>query len=586
MSRIEDGLKQIADEPGEPHPSSVLERFAPEKWTKLEGTRRFTFVPVQGSSPHAAEAQSSNPQAATASATQLPWPAVASLEEPDPEAEPRPRSAPLVNIGQAVDYIGFLTGSVRRHTMLATGTFLMALGMTAAAAVLLPRTYHVQTKLLAQRNAVMAALSNPGRAVPWDADAPTRAAAETVLRRDNLILLINQTDLVRDWDRTRTPLLKLKDWLVTAVTRYTPDADDKLEALVSLLEARMVVVAGPVGDGTVTIDLDWPDPEMAYRLVQAAQQAFLDARQQAEAAAINESIGILERYSKSLQRGVDRTLVELERTKGAPLARSGASPAARGSATGLPSLASSLRVPLLEDALENDTDQNRQLQQTLNSKRQELARLDEARQHQLTELQGRLAQMRMVYTANHPSVLSLQQNIAALAAEPPQSRALATEIEELQAEYDKGVSDATDLQIKAELARRSAGGAASAPAARPLVPGTTPVDRSADSPMGQFATLQLRSELSQLQNVLERTDGARIELAVSQAAFKYRYTVISPAQVPRSPKFPDVRLIVAAGVCLSFFLALAIVVGKDLLSDRILEPWQVERQLGLRLLGT
>jgi len=38
--------------------------------------------------------------------------------------------------------------------------------------------------------------------VPWDADAPTRAAAEeTILRRDNLISLITQTDLIREWDR-------------------------------------------------------------------------------------------------------------------------------------------------------------------------------------------------------------------------------------------------------------------------------------------------------------------------------------------------------------------------------------------------
>ena len=50
-----------------------------------------------------------------------------------------------------------------------------------------------------------------------------------------------------------------------------------------------------------------------------------------------------------------------------------------------------------------------------------------------------------------------------------------------------------------------------------------------------FAAVRLRLELNQLESVLERTDGARIELAVSQAAFKYRYAVIRPAQVPRSP---------------------------------------------------
>jgi capsular polysaccharide biosynthesis protein len=92
--------------------------------------------------------------------------------------------------------------------------------------------------------------------------------------------------------------------------------------------------------------------------------------------------------------------------------------------------------------------------------------------------------------------------------------------------------------------------------------------------------------LNQLESVLERTDGARIELAVSHAAFKYRYTVIRPAQVPRDPLFPDVKLLLAAGFLASLLLALAVVVAKDLLSNRILEAWQIERRLGLPVLGT
>ena len=97
--------------------------------------------------------------------------------------------------------------------------------------------------------------------------------------------------------------------------------------------------------------------------------------------------------------------------------------------------------------------------------------------------------------------------------------------------------------------------------------------------------MRLRSELTQLESVLERTDGARIELAVSEAAFKYRYVVIRPAQLPKEPVKPNVNLVLAAGFVGSLLLALAVVVGKDLLSNQILEPWQVERQLGLPVLG-
>src|SRR6202011_1463290 len=206
-------------------------------------------------------------------------------------------------------------GSLRRHKILAAATFLLAFALTAAVAMLLPKTYHAQTKLLAQRNEVMSALSNPGRAVPWDADAPTRAAAETVLKRDNLISLIRQTDLLNEWERTRIPILRLKDRLASFVRR-PPTADEKLDQMVGLLESRMVVIAGPVGDGTVTIDLDWPNAEMAYRLVLAAQEAFIEARQAAERAAIGESIAILERYSTTLHENINNTLAELQRTQG------------------------------------------------------------------------------------------------------------------------------------------------------------------------------------------------------------------------------------------------------------------------------
>jgi hypothetical protein len=401
-----------------------------------------------------------------------------------------------------------------------------------------------------------------------------------------------------EWERKRAPVLRLKDWLRAVVTRHTPTPDEKLDGIVGFLETRMIVEAGPVGDGTVTISLSWPDAEMAYRLVQAAQKAFLDARQAAETAAIGESIAILERYSGSLHEDINRTLAELQRTQAAAARTSGGSaprprPTLRALAAGdpLPTLGTSLLLPQLEGTLDSDSALNR-LKTTLSNKRQELARIEEGRQRQLSELQGRLGQLTTVYTANHPNVLSMQQNIAALSREPPQALALSAEIEELQADYDRRLADATDQQLREDYTRRSAAMSAANAAAAPRAvepveraPEAMPIERPG-SQMGEFVRLRLRSELNQLESVLERTDGARIELAVSQAAFKYRYTIIRPAQVPRDPTFPNVKLLLAAGVLASIFLALGVVVVRDLLSNRILEVWQIERQLGLPVLGT
>jgi uncharacterized protein involved in exopolysaccharide biosynthesis len=180
-----------------------------------------------------------------------------------------------------------------------------------------------------------------------------------------------------------------------------------------------------------------------------------------------------------------------------------------------------------------------------------------------------------------------------LKGDSPQITALHSDLDKLEAEYQEKSAAADDQLIQAELRRRAAA-ALTTPVQGPPTPVREVQDAPPPAPAAaalpnketEFASVRLRTELNQLQSLLERTDGARIELAVSQAAFKYRYSVINPAQVPKDPISPNLRLIIIAGVLASLLLAVAGAVGTDLLSNRILEPWQVERQLGLPILGT
>jgi uncharacterized protein involved in exopolysaccharide biosynthesis len=586
MSRIDDALRRLSgNAPAEARTPGMLDRYASEGAPRSPESRRPVreeHAKVAAFGTAAARHVDARPAASAPLAA-----ATAHVQ-----AVPAAGAEPLIDYRQVRDYAGFVLRSVLRHPLLAASTIMLVIGLTVAALLIVPKSYHVETRLLAQRNAVMAALSNPGRAIPWDADAPTRAAADTVLRRDNLIALITQTDLIRERERRRPTVLRLKDWLIATLTRHTMTPDEKLDALIGTLEARMKVDAGPVGDGTVTISLDWPDPEMAYRLVQGAQQTFLEARQVAETAAIGESIAILERYSTSLHSDIDRALTELNRAqeKGKPalVPRSRVALARRAPVTAVPAIAASLGVPQLNDAIEKDPDLKR-VKISLEAKRQELTRLVDTRQRQLNDLRTRLSQLKAVYTSNNPTVQGVEQNIAALSNDQPQEMALASQIEELQADYDKRVADATDTQIKSELTRRSAHAAAAAVGAQSVpepVVDPAPAELAKIDPSSEFATLRLRSELNQFESVLERTDGARIELAVSQAAFKYRYTIVRPAQVPRQPSWPNTRLVLASGFFVSLLLALVVTVSRDLLSNCILESWQIERRLGLTVLGT
>jgi uncharacterized protein involved in exopolysaccharide biosynthesis len=227
------------------------------------------------------------------------------------------------------------------------------------------------------------------------------------------------------------------------------------------------------------------------------------------------------------------------------------------------------------------------------SKRQEITTLEEARERQLSELQARLAQLTTIYTATHPTVVGVQQNIAALSRDSPQLVALKAETEKLEAEYQKRVAAAQEI-LQEEQLRAEASKPAPVVSAQPVsppreertaLPETTEQPNATGGDTADFASVRLRLELNQLESVLERTDGARIELAVSQAAFKYLYTVIRPAEVPKLPVRPNLQMVFAAGLIGSLILCVAAVVGKDLLGGRIVEQWQIERQLGLRVLG-
>jgi uncharacterized protein involved in exopolysaccharide biosynthesis len=502
-------------------------------------------------------------------------------------------SEKLVDLRQIADYLRFVAGSLRRHVILGTATFLLSLAMTVAAVMFLPKTYHAQAKLLAQRNAVMAALSNPGRAVPWDADAPTRSASETVLRRENLLSLMKQTDLMNEWERTRIPLLRLKDWFV-GVILGRPTPDEKRDQLLGMLETRLLVTGGPVGDGTITIDLEWPDADMAFRLVQAAQQEFVKARQTAEVATIGDSIGILERYAATLHSDIDRTLGQLKSAKSQRRSTAETPRTSVSSPTAvMPSLAATL--PPLPDAALGSTaltanlDDPRipRLKVSLDAKRREIAGIEGTRQRELSELQSRFSQLSSVYTAQHPTLVGLKKNIEALSRETPQLTALKEEARALETEYQERLAAAEELFQLEHLKDEGTKSApvVSAPPVAAAPPARQPTASPDPSGEADFASVRFRLELNQLESVLERIDGARIELAVSQAASKYRYTVIRPAEVPRKPVRPNPLTVFGAGLFGSIVLALAAVVGRDVLSNRVLEPWQVERQLGLPILG-
>src|SRR5215813_9858774 len=124
---------------------------------------------------------------------------------------PDEESVDLFDYAKLKDYLFFVIGAVRRHLWIVLAVFSLVVALTLLTLVLLPKTYHAEAKLLGQRNQVISALAVPGRAMPNEADAPARAAGETIKSRDSLLTLIKQTDLVKHFYSHRSRGGEIKD---------------------------------------------------------------------------------------------------------------------------------------------------------------------------------------------------------------------------------------------------------------------------------------------------------------------------------------------------------------------------------------
>jgi hypothetical protein len=301
-------------------------------------------------------------------------------------------------------------------------------------------------------------------------------------------------------------------------------------------------------EGTVTIGIDWPDAELAYRIVETAQHNFLEERHASEVSVIAEAISILETHAASVRETIETTMDEIRAAK-----------------PGTPVRASSTPRPRKEDP------EIAQLKTMLQAKRGLISDLDSFRNKRLAELYAELAQEKNTYGPEHPAIASTLHHIRAITDDSPQMAALKRE----------------EQGLLAELARRGVKDVAEEPTApRVILTSPLPPDpKPEEDETVTYARSRLKIAVSKYEDLLERMDGARIELDTARAAFKYRYGVLTPAKVPKGPSHPKVPLLLGGGLVAALLAAAAVCVGADALSGRILEAWQVERALHIPVLG-
>ncbi len=446
-------------------------------------------------------------------------------------------------------YASFAWRAIKKNRPVVLLCVLLALGAAAGLLAVLPRTYVVDTSILAQRNQVIATLGNPSRQGFGDVDVPTRAAADAIMRRDNLISLIKQTGLDKSWYATRSPAGRVMDVLRRLVRGSLSD-DQLVDALANLLERRLYVVTT---DNKIIIGIRWWDAPMAYRLVAAAEQNFIESRHVTEISLIAESISILESHAATAREEVERALQEV---RSRPQARTVlAAPAA---------------------AAKPVDDEVARLGVLLIAKRRAVRDLEDFRRRRLNELQAQLAEQKAIYAESHPNVIAIEESIKGLLQDSPQLVSLEREAQEIESEYRRRGGQ--------PLPEADQGGAASTARLTP-VPSLVLERASRSDASDDFARQRLSAATARYDVLLDRISSARVELDAARAAFKYRYIVVRPPKHPERADRPRVPYFVTVGAFLGLLLGLGLAVALEARRGLIVQAWQVESLLELPILG-
>ncbi len=468
---------------------------------------------------------------------------------PEEEVE---SSLDLAQLRERASYVG---RAVRRHP----GGLAAVAALVLLAAVLvawaLPDKYKVEARLIAQQDDLIATLSNPGRPQLAGEDNPaTSTVSDMVLRRDNLLSVIRQTNLLQNWRASRPPLYQLKDWLVF---QHRLSDQELTEVLAGTLEKRITVTAQP--GGVVTFTVLWPEPAMAEKITQTVMNNFIENRNVTEMAQLGETISLLEERLHEADKEMDETLTSA-RTASRPTRTGSGSTAAAG--------------PRLIETVELA-----RLHAEINLKRRALEDLITIRERQVADLQAQLAQQRAVYSENYPAVANLRRQIDAMSADSPQIIDVRKQLAELEARYETRGGAAATLE-GLPITRPSAGGAAATSTLLQML-GTVSRD-----PAEEYARGRLTSAIARYYSIADRLESAHIEREAARANIKFRYTVIKPPLPPRGSMTGPYRIVLLAlGVLAAPLLGMAAAVALELRRGRLSESWQLQRSLGLPVLA-
>lgn len=453
--------------------------------------------------------------------------------------------------------------SARRRKGLSFVVVMICGALTVLAAIFAPRTYEVESRVLVQRTAVMGGQQQQQYVSPEEMRNQAKEYEEQVMAHDNIIAIVKQKNLVARWEEMRQPHRRLIDKVNHKLGKPPPSDDEKFEALVAMIQSRMKVW---VDATTVTVKLDWSHPETARDIVDAAVKNFLDARYQSEVGVIPARLAIQQTFVTQAHKDLENaalTLVQMQKAKD-------------------PDKKVNLFIPTLPQGVKNEPppDADPALKAKLENVRGQIATLQDAKIRRVAELNQQLIEKRQTLAEGHPDIVALKQTIAATEQDPPQLAALRAQEKQILDE----IAAKQREQVAARAAEKPAPRAvapspAPAPAPAPPTPATAPKNV-------QDAQVQFDTVSAKYQELVKTLQALQLEMQTAEAAYKNRYRVTQPAEVPAGPKRPVAVIAIAIGILATIFAVLLVAALADRFSGIFFEPRDVRDRLGLPVFAT
>lgn len=474
-------------------------------------------------------------------------------------------------------YLAYALRALRRHRLLAaiTSTCLAALTFVVVAAW--PRLYTCTTVLAVQDS----------RALDGDKSGGSLAGAtEVIVSSQNVASIVDELRLVKTWEASQPPIGRFKQRVMNLL-RGEMNESALREALISMVQSNLHVTPPGWNESKLVVSADWSDGPTAAALADAAYQSFLRARHVAEISTITEYINILEGHASELRAEIQSMATprkvdgKPEVTRPAP-AEAAALPPTPAPA---PALAPAAPRPAIPAAAAEDL---RELRASVLEKQAAVKSMEEARARRITEAEQTLTELRTKFTPAHPMVVTAEQNMANLSRDSAQLTALRQELKDLN----------DQLKAKTVVQREETAFRSPSRGVVPPAPGATPGASSVEplpadimrlmqegsEELDPAVSAQFRTAVAKFATLRDKIGTARVDLDTAQAAFKHRYQVVIPAEVPNKPSKPKVPVLIGAGLLLSLLIGWLVTVVSELRTGTLVERWQVD-SLGLPLLA-